>query len=425
MPRRTPRRLLATLALGLVVTGCLRAAEVAEPAIHPDESRPQLRYADARQAVGKEALISGKVIRVGNSGRVNFLNFDTQRPHRFTGIVFGENLEHFPKSLEEMYRGKIVRIRGFVTLYKNQPQIVISRPEQIEILDEMPATTEGIVNERSRRLGDAFVLATYNVLNLFDGEDDPYHADESTPAKPRAELTQLAQSIESLGADVIAMQEVESRGYLQRFIDVFLPDLGYDHVVHFEGNDLRGIDVCLISRIPVGAVRSHRHWQFPGADGEATAFQRDAIAVTLEPPGKSPFEIWVVHLKSNSGGREEAEPIRLAEAAALRKLLDRRLEEDPNVRFAVVGDFNDTWGSKTLNMITGEGENALWSASSDVAGPLPDTYNRGEYRSMIDFILCSPAMARQYVKGSFRVPPGGPETTGSDHNPVAAKFRLE
>ncbi|MDC0937284.1 endonuclease/exonuclease/phosphatase family protein, partial [Pirellulales bacterium] len=425
VPRRSAACLLFTIALGFYSVGCRRASEAAEPAIHPDESRLQLSWKDARKAVGKQAFISGKVIRVGNAGRVNFLNFESRQPHRFTGIVFGEELDKFPKPLKEMYEGKIVRIGGFVTLYKGQPQIVISRPDQVEILDEMPATTDVSLAGASHAVGDQFVLATYNVLNLFDAEDDPYHADEGTAAKPRAELTHLAQSIEALDADVIAMQEVESRGYLQRFVDVFLPDLGYEHVVHFEGNDHRGIDVCLISRIPVGEVRSHRHLQFPGANGDKQSFNRDVIAITLQPPGKKPIEVWVVHLKSNSGGREEAEPIRLAEAAALRKLLDRRLKENSDVRIALLGDFNDVWESSTLKTIAGAGPAALWSAASEITGPLPDTYNRGEFHSMIDFILCSPAMAKQYVKGSFRVPPGATETTGSDHNPVAATFRLE
>ena len=90
-----------------------------------------------------------------------------------------------------------------------------------------------------------------------------------------------------------------------------------------------------------------------------------------------------------------------------------------------MGDFNDTWDSETLKTIVGAGSMALWSATSELGGDLPDTYNRGEYQSMIDFILCSPAMAKKYVKDSFRVVPGCTETTGSDHNPVSVRFRLE
>lgn len=413
-----PALLLLTLLAGLAY---------AEPAIHPDEGLKHLAWQDARKAAGEVAYISGKIIDVNSSGRVNFLNFDTKRPADFVVVVFRENLENFPQPLDEMYNGKIIRVRGMVSLYRDRPEIVVTSPDQIEILDELPPTTEGEAAKVTRppAVEGQVVVATYNTLNLFDDEDDPYHNDEGTPAKPREQLEHLAHSIAELNADVIAFQEVENRFYLQRFVKVFLPDLGYENVVHFEGNDSRGIDVCLVSRVPIGPVRSYRHLKFPGADGTVRSFNRDVLAVTIEPPESTPFEAWVVHLKSNSGGREFAEPVRLAEAKELRKLLDQELDKDPEARIIVLGDFNDTWETPSIQTIVGAGPNALWSATTELKGELPDTYNEGEYKSMIDFILCSPAMAKTYVKGSFRVIPGSTGTTGSDHNPVAVSFRLE
>ena len=413
-----PALLLLTLLAGLAY---------AEPAIHPDEGLKHLAWQDARKAAGEVAYISGKIIDVNSSGRVNFLNFDTKRPADFVVVVFRENLENFPQPLDEMYNGKIIRVRGMVSLYRDRPEISVTSPDQIEILDELPPTTEGEAAKVTRppAVEGQVVVATYNTLNLFDDEDDPYHNDEGTPAKPREQLEHLAHSIAELNADVIAFQEVENRFYLQRFVKVFLPDLGYENVVHFEGNDSRGIDVCLVSRVPIGPVRSYRHLKFPGADGTVRSFNRDVLAVTIEPPEAKPFEAWVVHLKSNSGGREFAEPVRLAEAKELRKLLDHELDKDPEARIIVLGDFNDTWDSESTQTIVGSGPTALWSATTELKGELPDTYNEGEYKSMIDFILCSPAMAKTYVKGSFRVIPGSTSTTGSDHNPVAVSFRLE
>lgn len=424
----TPRRMLVLVLLG--AAACSPTAGIAEsdsPIIDREETRLHLRWDDARQAVGREAAISGKIINVGSAGRVNFLNFDKDRPPKFTGIVFREDLENFSKPLVELYQGKIVRIRGFVTLFRDRPQIVIKRPDQIEILDALPEVAEPPAGaEVAREVDPSRIrLATYNVLNLFDDEDDPYHADETTRPKPRDELERLAASIRALDADVIALQEVESRGYLERFLTVFLPEMNYKHVVHYEGNDLRGIDVSLVSRLPIGPVRSHRHMSFTGPDGIERQFNRDLLAVTVQPPGDASLEVWVVHLKSNSGGREAAEPIRLAEAEAIRRLLDDRLAADPEAWIAVVGDYNDVWGSPTLTTIVGQGPLSLWSPASSLEGPAPDTYNRGEHQSMIDFILCSPALAKRYVPGTLRVPPGSQETTGSDHNPVAATFDLQ
>jgi endonuclease/exonuclease/phosphatase family metal-dependent hydrolase len=154
-------------------------------------------------------------------------------------------------------------------------------------------------------------------------------------------------------------------------------------------------------------------------------FQRDVLAVTIEPEGGTPLETWVVHLKSKSGGQETTEPIRLAEARAIRRLLDAELAADAAKRILVVGDFNDTPESASLQTIIGAGPTALWSAHTDLADPGVLTYNEGEFKSMIDFILCSPAMHERYVAGSFHVPQGSIDATGSDHNPVVATFRVD
>jgi endonuclease/exonuclease/phosphatase family metal-dependent hydrolase len=415
------RRLFAGLFLV-----CLLAVRVApvRAQIDPDEGRPQVMWEEAGQIVGKTALVYGKVIGVPTVGNITFINFDEQRPVRFAGVIFEDNLANFPKPPAEMYNGQIVRIRGTVSVYRDQPQIVVTSPEQVEILDELPGATDA-PQPVQRATPGQLTVAAYNALNLFDAEDDPYREDETTPAKPREEMEHLAQSIESLNADVIAMVEVENRDYLQRFVDVFLPELGYNHVVLFEGNDMRGIDVALVSRVPIGPVRSHRHLRFTGPDGVVRWFQRDLLAVTVEPEGGQPVEIWVVHLKSKRGDDPTSEPIRLAEAAQIRRLLDEQFADDAEARIIVTGDFNDTIESPSIETIIGDGPTALWSAHADLANPDVVTYNEEPYRSMIDFMLCTPAMQQRYMKGSFRVPQGSIDTTGSDHNPIVATFRVD
>ncbi len=371
------------------------------------------------------AFVAGKVIDVNTAGRITFVNFDSQRPARFTAVIFEKDLTNFPKPPKEMYADKIVRVGGTVSKFKDQPQIVVISPSQIEVLDKMPPTSAPPKTVAPQSKPGEIVVASYNMLNLFDDHDDPYRDDEGTPAKPRPEMQRLADSIRGLNADVIAVEEVENRDYLERFVSVFLPDMGYDHVVLFEGNDTRGIDVGLISRIAVGKVESNRHVTFPGLDGSSRRFNRDVLEVTLLPKDAPPLEVWVVHLKSNAGGREEAEPIRIPEAQQVRRMLDEELADDPDARIIVAGDFNDTWESETIKTIVGPSEGALWSAGSESQDPALVTYNRGEFRTVIDFLLCSPAMARQFVKGSYRNPQGSVESTGSDHNPISATFRMK
>lgn len=412
---------------------CFATSAVAQsPPIGENEGVPQIMWQNARGHIGKTALVSGQVIGVRSVGRITFINFDDQRPRRFEAVIFEDNIANFPKPPAEMYDGKIINIRGRVSVFQDKPQIVITSPAQIEVLDALPQESKSAPRApRKQSKPGEIVIGAYNSLNLFDAYDDPYRDDEGTPAKPREEMEQLAQSIELLNADVLALEEVENRDHLQRFVDIFLPNMGYQDVVLFEGNDGRGIDVALLSRVPVGPVRSHRHIRFPGPNGEGTMrFNRDVLAVTLEPAGGPPVEVWVVHLKSKRGSSEgqvdETEPVRLAEATEIRKLLDEELARDPQARIIVTGDFNDTIDSKPIQAIVGSGPTAMWSAFTDL-GPNPAvvTFNKEPFRSVIDHLLCSPAMQERFVKGSVRVPQGSVETTGSDHNPIVATFRVD
>lgn len=395
---------------------------LAQPPIGPDEGLPRLSWQDAHRALGRTALVSGRIVSVGHTDRVHFLDFHSSDRAAFKLVIFTEALPRFDTPLED-YKNKLVEVRGAVTSYAGNPQIVVGRPSQIRIVESLPEPFWPQTSEID--VGDKLTIASFNVRNLFDDVDDPYRNDEATPAKPRLELERLAAIIRDIDADIIALQEVESRGYLQRFLEVFLRDMGYRHVVHQEGNDTRGIDVCLLSRIPVGPVTTYRHLRFDDAAGREQEFQRDLLRVKLIPRDAAPFEVWVVHLKSNYGGREAAEPIRLAEAKMIRKLADQELEQAPSAKFVICGDFNDTLESPTLQTIVGHQSGKMLKCFCDELNPQQQiTYNQEPFRSMIDFLLCSPGMAESHVRGSYRIRVGELEETGSDHNPVMASFSL-
>jgi endonuclease/exonuclease/phosphatase family metal-dependent hydrolase len=387
----------------------------------PDAGVPVVDWKDAGQYVDKSVIVQGKIVATRNIGRICFLNFDTARS--FVVIVREGSYPNFPEPPEQMYDQKIVRVRGLVSEYNGKPQIEATHPDQITLLDEeKPLAPAG--KPPARSFSGTVKIATFNVLNLFDEYDDPYHDDETTPAKPREQLEKIAATIHAVDADVVALEEVENRGYLTRFVAAMLPDMGYQEIVCFEGNDHRGIDCAVLSRFPVGPVTSYRHLHFTDGSGGETQFQRDFLQVQIQPPGGPSFCVFPVHFKSKRGGGEATEKIRVGETREARRILDELLKRQKDALFVVCGDFNDTWDSAPLKTIRGEGAAALRGFVQDLPKDAR-TYNVGEHSDMIDYILASPAMAARYVQNSYKIIGGDVESVGSDHNAVVAQFKLK
>lgn len=390
---------------------------------------PTISWRDAGAYLGREVYLVGKVVHTGRSrtGHV-FLNFDPDYRHSTTIFIRRQDVKNFTEPPENAYRGKTIQVRGFPYDKNGQPNLAVASPDRIAILPDdavltLPTTRPPLSTTRPAG-AETITVGSYNVLNLFDAADDPYSADETTGPKPQTQVEALAKSIRALDADVLALLEVENRGVLQQFVDVYLPDMGYE-VVLYEGNDMRGIDTAVLSRLPVGPVTSHRHLRFKDTQGHTIRFQRDLLQVRLEPPTGVPFDLFVVHLKSKAGDDDDGLEIRLPEAQLVRSILDQKLKADPQAAFLVAGDFNDTLDSHPLHAILGSGSSKLIAFVDDLPDDARVTYNKPPYRGMIDFILASPAMAQRYLPKSYNIPyDGSPSTTGSDHNPVLARFRL-
>jgi len=272
--------------------------------IDSKELLPTIDWEDAPHHIGEEVFLVGQVANTGkSSGGHQFLNFGRQRSD-LTGFIDRHIVEQFPQSPETFYKGKKVKVQGMLYKYRGNPNIRILGPQAIEVLSDDTKLSEmaTVGPPVNRTLGDTITVASLNVLNLFDDKDDPYHGDEKTATKLRKDLELLAQSIHQIDADVLVLQEVENRGYLELFNRAFLADLGYKHVVLTEGNDRRGIDVAILSRVSVGPVTSYRHIRFPDANGNEMSFRRDLLHALIKPEEGSPIHVLGVHLKSKYGG---------------------------------------------------------------------------------------------------------------------------
>lgn len=211
-------------------------------------------------------------------------------------------------------------------------------------------------------------VATWNVENLFDVEDDPENpADEEflptswrrwTERRYRLKLEHLAWVIAEMKPDVQCFQEVENRRVLEDLTEVLrrTHELDYSQIVHREGHDHRGIDVAAISRVPVLST----NWLAPVAE------QRDMLILTVAVDA-APVTIVVNHWKSWYGKRAENIAIRAAQAQAMRTAIDGLFAVDPQMALLVLGDFNDNVDAATMVTI------ARMSPDREMVMNAPDT----------------------------------------------------
>lgn len=152
-----------------------------------------------------------------------------------------------------------------------------------------------------------------------------------------------AEAIRATGADVLALEEVESLPVLDRWTSELLGDAGYRQRVLIHGNDDRNIDVAIISKLDITRLRTSRHLR--SRSGRSWLFSRDLLEVDVAVPvdGGPPrtLTLLVNHLKSMIGGRAQTRERRLEQAHQLVETLHDRLGPNFDGNFAAVGDFND------------------------------------------------------------------------------------
>ena len=191
--------------------------------------------------------------------------------------------------------------------------------------------------------------------------------------KPAAARAILAKRIKAIDVDVLAVQEVEDVKTLEQFArSDALKSLGYKYIVLVEGNDERLIDVGLLSRYPLGGVRSWRHRRYKNNSGTAI-FSRDLLEVDVLAKDRSRvlFTVFVNHLKSqlarNEQERKAGNERRKRQAETIKDILAER-GPGPVV---VLGDLNDTPDSARLKAIRDAGLVNALTAPSEIGGPYP------------------------------------------------------
>lgn len=209
---------------------------------------------------------------------------------------------------------------------------------------------------------NSYLIAFYNVENLFDTINDPItDDDEFTPSgfkkwnekryeKKLNDLSWVLSNIDDNLPTLIGLCEVENRNVVEDLSKNTLLIAGNYKVIHEESPDTRGIDVALMYR--TGLFKYYSHSSVPVIVPDAPESKlRNILYVKGAFAESDTFHIFVNHWKSRRGGREETEFKRLATAKILKTEINKIFSKNENANIIIMGDFNDEPYNTGLNKI--------------------------------------------------------------------------
>ncbi len=286
----------------------------------------------------------------------------------------------------------------------------------------------------SSSLAGTVRIATYNVENYLD------QPTESRPRVKSAEArAKVRESIRALNPDVLALEEMGGTNALLELRASLMAEGADFPFWELIGGADTNIHVAVLSRLPIVARHPHTNEVYL-LDGRRFRVSRGFAEVDIRAATNFTFTLIAAHLKSRRPAPEadEAEQ-RLEEAKILRGIVDEHFKAEPDARLVVLGDFNDAMDSDAVKEIIGRGKSKLTDTrpAERNGDPAPVRspnsrprnvawtyyYGADDTYSRMDYILLSPAMARDWLENEtcvLALPNWG---VASDHRPILASFQ--
>ncbi|MDO9550533.1 MAG: endonuclease/exonuclease/phosphatase family protein [Methanoregula sp.] len=240
-----------------------------------------------------------------------------------------------------------------------------------------------------------------------------------------ASVSNIARVIADLDADIISMIEVEDRLTLKGFHDdilykEFLKPAGkerYPHIMSIQGNDGRGINVAVMSRVPINWIQSHVHER---TEKNTPVFSRDCLEVNFALTPDVPIHLFVNHFKS-MGYSSHDDPLgnkrRLVQTTRVAQLLDEH--DVKNEYIAVTGDFNAGATSPSLAPLLNK--TGMYNVNEELPASERGTYRTG--KDQLDYIVVSRAFKEKL--SSVHIERRGVYTARGSHYPTVTNRRTE
>lgn len=199
-------------------------------------------------------------------------------------------------------------------------------------------------------------IANFNVRNLLNDKDDSDARDEQilSTQEYQKHLYDVAGGLRTLNADVVVLVEVENQAVLDDLRATPELEGRYEHSAIIAGNDPRGINIGLLSNVPIDDVVSHKEELLKGARG-TYKWSRDLPEYHLTFNGH-PIVLLGVHFKAFAAAAdvERDNDKRLAEAKRAREIADELLEQDDTRPVLLLGDFNADTNSPSTRAVRGD-----------------------------------------------------------------------
>ena len=287
--------------------------------------------------------------------------------------------------------------------------------------DESPDEDEMPEEEKIKSV----VIGTYNTHLFFDKVCDSGNCEnsdfESVPseAEYKAKVSDLADSVREIGADIILLQEVEKESCLK---DLFEKSGDYDEFYLGEKGSPASIDTGVMTKGKITYKNKHTETiECAGCDGGKTTFSHTFLEVHIKLGGRN-IVVFSAHFKSKA---DDDASRRLAEAAAAAKILKNAAVKYPDALIVMGGDLNDEPGSDTLGSLESEPEFLR------VADELPvkdqATYYYSGNAIALDHIFWVKSGSGSYKQGSAEVVKDAPSwysLGSSDHAALKATFEF-
>lgn len=292
---------------------------------------------------------------------------------------------------------------------------------------------KGLVGARWKRIlflaavlsledANGFTVATYNVENYTLADRVVEGTYRRSYPKSEDAKSALRRVFRAIDADVVVLQEMGSRPFLEELRDDLASEglkYSFAHVVSAADNDRH---LAVLARIAPDTLSDHTDLALKYFDRREPV-KRGLLQLDFRS-GLRRLTLYSVHLKSRLTevpGDPESERRRVGEATAIRNRI-LEIETDPQRDFfLIVGDFNDHKASRAVRAFLQRGKTVISEIvpAADRNGDRwtyhfekQDTYDR------VDLVLASPALKARILPGAARVWDGPDVAAASDHRPV-------